>query len=758
MNQGYFFQLDASSLHTEGTILYRYLRVRRRENIELVNLAVPQYPIYLDIKSTAIDFFFHGIRSSVANDNIGTKTQQAPAFNHINIRILHLPLSKNIAVKDNLTSILTNCFDLKYELHKIYSTDYLISDAVNSIHYSNLEVFNPANTEEKREDNILFFRKLFLDFLFDLEHSKVFENSPFYEEAEIHLIENVFFHYIANKARFYYEWNQYQEQIAKNKQYIPGYYLINSEKQWLESCLNPHSPMMFAESGGWFEPVEDEVKNVIFNERRKKWINDLANHSNENGADEKKSIDLNKKLRQIRQTNKRLLIKISKWFLRRYNLDAAFASLLLNFPEVELRLFFLTLLIVPLCFWFVACLKPLPYFCKTIQLQFLTIGGYHALMFLVLIFKKDPLHKKRHTFLCYSIIGFILWTSINLLFNLYQLLSVSINYRIIFYIIITFLIPSLWICTTFLLKKRFSIFPFTLIVNWGVMFFGFCLLLILVKRVDIFQAIINEKRLLTFLLAYPIFILVITIIRVCLKGLLLSTIAIFLPRLIMTVSGAWFFISTSEEVLKATFDNALTMIELFYLLIIFIVMCLFIMIEIKNMNQAELGKKNINFHGGLKRMLPQNHAVRLLERSLVFLLFSLLVSIIIGVVFTNVLITKTLTRSGFFENDSCIHEIQDIKYPNDEDPHENLDAALTNLNNQNSRFLFLKNISHDHHEYALFNDKSILYIFSLNVPLIKYEVKIYILPAMLIYLSIFALFFGVFLQLIFEDKPVTEPL
>ncbi|MDR2026659.1 MAG: hypothetical protein LBQ01_03755, partial [Prevotellaceae bacterium] len=49
-----------------------------------------------------------------------------------------------------------------------------------------------------------FIRKLILDFLFDLEHTSVFQNSPYYEHISVKLKENFFFNALANKAMYYY--------------------------------------------------------------------------------------------------------------------------------------------------------------------------------------------------------------------------------------------------------------------------------------------------------------------------------------------------------------------------------------------------------------------------------------------------------------------------------------------------------------------------------------------------------------------------
>lgn len=66
---------------------------------------------------------------------------------------------------------------------------------------------------QKEPFNHHFVRKLFLDFLFDLEHSDVFENIALYDDIYIKLHKNFLFNAIANKAEYYYQ--RYQQVLYK---------------------------------------------------------------------------------------------------------------------------------------------------------------------------------------------------------------------------------------------------------------------------------------------------------------------------------------------------------------------------------------------------------------------------------------------------------------------------------------------------------------------------------------------------------------
>ncbi|MDZ7721649.1 MAG: hypothetical protein U5R06_02185 [candidate division KSB1 bacterium] len=47
---------------------------------------------------------------------------------------------------------------------------------------------------------------------------------------------------------------------------------------------------------------------------------------------------------------------------------------------------------------------------------------------------------------------------------------------------------------------------------------------------------------------------------------------------------------------------------------------------------------------------------------------------------------------------------------------------------------------------------------AMRVPFSKKGWSLYVFPGMLLFRAIFALFVGMFIELIFEDKPITEPL
>jgi hypothetical protein len=92
MIYGHFFKLDRDSVLSNGQVMFRYLPVRCKPDKK--DDEYPYYPVYAVLGRYAIDFFYHA--KDQKNDH------------HVHIRLLHLPLSLNLSVKDKLTSILQN--------------------------------------------------------------------------------------------------------------------------------------------------------------------------------------------------------------------------------------------------------------------------------------------------------------------------------------------------------------------------------------------------------------------------------------------------------------------------------------------------------------------------------------------------------------------------------------------------------------------------------------------------------------------------
>ena len=237
--------------------------------------------------------------------------------------------------------------------------------------------------EEPKYTKVL--RKILLDFLFDMIHSDVFKNSVYYDDMYKALTEDFFCKSVIAKSEFYYQrtiinqlysskiWSQAEHNIYasyldkaerdwveciqdsrsdKEFEYIPQWYESASEtnksSRGISTTLFKRivefiSPSFAISEHSWFVQPEKELQRVYFHLRNctDRIVNtgDLATACNKTGAynqffsDDNELEDLSKR----RETS-------SKWFFKRY--DFADAYRLTFFPMSNLLLFVMASLVI----------------------------------------------------------------------------------------------------------------------------------------------------------------------------------------------------------------------------------------------------------------------------------------------------------------------------------------------------------------------------------------------------------------------------
>ena len=288
-----------------GLTVFDYIWLRDDKHNNLL-----EFPIYVTINNDSIDFHAHFHDIYKDQDN---KEQ----IKHLHNTILSLPLSANLDVKDGLTEELIKGWETDFPRFDDGGSNYLydlvetaiIDDNEIGLCYADLKIFNwdkekktneqksiieeakdeirKSNyyTEKKRRKNNYkdislshdFFpfkniiRILILDFLFDLEHSKVFQNSSYYEYISVKLRENFFFNALANKAKYYYYREIAKEDNIENQEkykieFFLNNFLLHSEDQWIKSIINPRSDKDFTlKIGEWFDYPEKEMAKIYEN-------------------------------------------------------------------------------------------------------------------------------------------------------------------------------------------------------------------------------------------------------------------------------------------------------------------------------------------------------------------------------------------------------------------------------------------------------------------------------------------------------------
>lgn len=345
MHLGNFFSVDTSSDFTNGIIYFRYIPVCRKR--EQRKGSDSDYPIYLTITASSIIFFIQERR------NPDTRNQEL-IYSHT--ELFHLPLSTNLRSRDNLRNIIRELFNkpvtqLEHDFYSCRYTEVKDDGTVKCKRpnfdkvpgtYANLKL--PENGSNKvsesynhNEKYAVTYRELILDFLFDLEHSQVFKNSPHYEKMEQSLREDLFFSALAAKYDFYYKRKILRVELDTGKldkanvikTLYDDYYVAHN--QWLDILCLPQMVRIINEKNNWFEEIEKEQKNVLFpNDDPVKQIrkNNLCYSVKSDYKESSLKSVFNPEDFQDNLQNS------TKWFLRRYDF---FSSIRIALQEGKIR-------------------------------------------------------------------------------------------------------------------------------------------------------------------------------------------------------------------------------------------------------------------------------------------------------------------------------------------------------------------------------------------------------------------------------------
>lgn len=354
MNYGRFFSLDREmSLLPKGVAVFRYRRVKDSDGSKDAMSVTPKYPIYATFSDDGVRFFMHYCKDP---DKSGIDCSEEKMFLFSNNLILFLPILENTETKDALTENLNQIFNNLYPVSdKGHNPAYkFVKDGLENteeknkgITYSSLEVFGivyqpPLNVEYPPIKG--FMRKLFLDFLYDLEHSALFHNAANFESIYSKLNENFLFAAIRNKAEYYYQRKKqfdvhvvdYPWEMADKQLFYAEYY-SKAEQIWVETITHPKADRCFNESE-WFSDVETEMNQIYLSDSikyrnpTKKWEHKRTLESgytkccNEYIADivikEDDSDDCERQNISIRKLRERLESSAktaSNWYIKKYS-------------------------------------------------------------------------------------------------------------------------------------------------------------------------------------------------------------------------------------------------------------------------------------------------------------------------------------------------------------------------------------------------------------------------------------------------------
>lgn len=219
---------------------------------------------------------------------------------------------------------------------------------------------NLYGKDEQKSIVIKFLRKLLLDFMFDLKHSDVFQTSQYYQAMYTGLMSNFYFSAIMHKCEYYFYRGMITD-IIKNenindackKKHIQGLYakeLAEAESLWIHDIMSPNAekyfehhntdkistynrivksiknilnPYRFVVWDSWFAKPEEEMRRVCFTMKEIEGEEHVCNVETiveylQSATEKDESLNP-LLLEQLILEKDSFRVSISQWFLKRFD-------------------------------------------------------------------------------------------------------------------------------------------------------------------------------------------------------------------------------------------------------------------------------------------------------------------------------------------------------------------------------------------------------------------------------------------------------
>lgn len=312
MNHGKFFSLDLNASHLEkGIAVFDYTDIFDASVDDGDSQTTPRYPIFVSISSASVKFILQYCVYKQQDDSFkiihkGDKLKTTSEVRHLEEVLIELPITTTsgyslaatlkrlyltpfpIQLKKEKNYILqlierryenANISDLPYAHQRRYESKKETDKFSSNITYSSLPVYKllekngyelytlhtikDKKTIEKKYDKVL--QKLILDFFFDMMHSDVFKNSMHYDEMYSTFMFDFFCSAIIRKAEYYYQ-RELVNSLPNDVEDISIYAekLDIAEKHWVECIQSPSSDKHFEFQPKWYEY---ESRTVSFLDR-----------------------------------------------------------------------------------------------------------------------------------------------------------------------------------------------------------------------------------------------------------------------------------------------------------------------------------------------------------------------------------------------------------------------------------------------------------------------------------------------------------
>lgn len=605
-----------------------------------------------------------------------------------------------------------------------YSTLWLM-DLVrdNRIYlYSKQKVIDDKTKKENEIDVITgFLRKLLLDFMFDLKHSDVFQNSANYQKMYSGLMSDFYFSALMHKCDYYYHRKLIREAVNK-KEYdrdtIVTLYaeeLSRAEELWVKDITSSQAENTFfydkklfvrrelKEDGffdkypSWFADPEEEMRRVCFTMRetggtkeRHMCNMDVLIRLLDIRHDDMKNNFIESKMIKMRDDNHKL---ISQWFLKRYDFKDLFHLHLYKYANSYL----VTVLVISLFL-----LMPF----VGMDLRYIALCGSSLFFFMHLfrwfyIYQKnvEPKYKidnRRNKIALNRIKGTCFFSGLFVLFLSLCFFPDSIDLKVIWNNLSNMSLCSLIVLSSLIFIPLFIIIPWKIMFNsWN----AFCS--------NVFPI---EPKL----------------------QHVMSNLHLLFPRLVASITASWITLSMGFDLYVSFFDATPAWATVFVLLAILL---LFVMFEIN-------------------KVTPNSNSWLKLFRSIELIIISYTISLIIGFVVINFLGERYLEKGGYVGEGVFREQYVDTKNGFgifDIDGDKSTVRSSQSIYNQN--VAKLDSVFHVNKG----GEKSA------NYPLVEHIYifggEIFVLRNFLIMFAFIAMFMGIFIQIIIfgdSNKQMTE--
>lgn len=419
MNHGKYFSLDLdSSCIDKGISVFNYTDIFDVLVTEGVKQTTPRYPIFVQITSVSVKFILQYCVYLQSEQNVQkflplletVAGQKNYKIRHMEEVLIELPfnISSGPSLSDTLKELYTTSFPItlgkegnedeeknyileliKRRYDNVYgdneSDQYALKrkndGKPTNIAFSTLAIWDLYKNGEyvlyNKEGYNKVLRKLVLDFFFDMMHSDVFKNSVYYDTMYSQFMSDYFCSAIINKSEYYYQRalvnNRLSEENNINSIAIYAEKFDESEQKWLNSIQNPESDKEFGyipnwfnssddiKSGtfirfvnnirvnvfpkfkiseSWFVAPEEELQRVYYslNDDSVSCSRDLYKYVHTIGQTQELGFSFNSEITKKRKTTS------SKWLLRRYNFGDAYR--VCSFPYVNIAIVFILTFIV----------------------------------------------------------------------------------------------------------------------------------------------------------------------------------------------------------------------------------------------------------------------------------------------------------------------------------------------------------------------------------------------------------------------------